>query len=74
MRVPKKTMPARSGKSRFQRKQIKENRSMKHLTPISKASADKQVPWLDTLSLVVSILSMVIPLVATIITKGGGRR
>lgn len=46
---------------------------MKHLTPISKASAEKQVPWLETLTVIVNILATVIPLISTVLAKEASR-
>ena len=47
---------------------------MKHVTPISKASADKQIGWLDTLSTIFSVLSTVIPLISQITSKSNSGR
>jgi len=47
---------------------------MKHVKPISKASADKQTGWLDTLSTIISVLSVVIPLISQISAKSNSGR
>ena len=44
---------------------------MKHLIPISKAAAGKDVGWFNILNAIISIVSALVPLISAILAKQG---